>query len=266
MGLARLALAGLAVAIVALEVRRPLRRPAREPKLRRMERNAAVGAIAAITIRTCEYPIVLPLARLVERRRWGLLPRLPCPPAVRAVAALLALDYTLYVWHVLTHRVPALWRFHAVHHADLDMDATTAIRFHFAELLVSVPWRAAQVALIGVPPRLLELWQTITLMSVVFHHSNVRLSPHAERRLAALVVTPRLHGIHHSRVPAEANSNWSSGLTLWDRLHGTLSSDMEVDGVVLGVDGFDTPGDVTLPRLLAAPFTRAASGPGTARA
>ena len=109
------------------------------------------------------------------------------------------MDYTLYVWHILTHRVPLLWRFHAVHHVDLDLDASTALRFHFGELAVSVPYRAAQIALLGVDAEALSYWQMFLSLSVLFHHSNVRLPREFESVLSWFVVTPRMHGIHHSK-------------------------------------------------------------------
>lgn len=241
-----------AVALIATEIIRPLRRRAHEPKFRRMTRNAVIGGLAAATVQIAEHPLVVPVARATERSRIGLLPRLPLPPWLKTVLALVALDYTLYVWHVLVHRVPALWRFHAIHHADLDLDASTAIRFHAGELLASVPWRAAQVAIIGVPPHTLALWQSLTLLSVLFHHSNARLPVQVERALGIVFVTPRMHGIHHSRRLRERDSNWSSGLAVWDRLHGTLCLDAE-DEVPIGVDGYDTPDDVALRRLITRP-------------
>jgi sterol desaturase/sphingolipid hydroxylase (fatty acid hydroxylase superfamily) len=253
-GFLRFALFGVAAVLVATEVTHPLRRRQREPKLRHMRRNATVGALSLATVQLCEQPIVLPLARYVERRRWGLLPRLPVPDAVKPVLALVALDYTLYLWHVIVHRLPALWRFHRVHHADLDLDASTAIRFHVGELIASVPWRAAQVALIGVDARTLQTWQTLTLMSVLFHHSNARLPERVERLLALVLVTPRMHGIHHSTKADEMDSNWSSGLSLWDRLHGTFRLDVPQDAIEIGVAEVNGLDDVTLPRLLAAPF------------
>jgi sterol desaturase/sphingolipid hydroxylase (fatty acid hydroxylase superfamily) len=246
-------LIGGAATLICLELLRPLRRPPREPKLRRMQRNAAFGGIAAATVQMCEQPIVLPLARLVERRRWGLLQRLPLPRGARMALGLVALDYTLFLWHVLVHRAPALWRFHRVHHADLDLDASTAIRFHFGELIASVPWRAAQIVVLGIDARTLTRWQTLTLASVLFHHSNVRLHPTFERLLGYLVVTPRLHGIHHSREADEMDANWSSGLSLWDRLHGTLKTDIPQDEIDIGVSGVSRD-ELTLPRMLAAPF------------
>ena len=114
-------------------------------------------------------------------------------PAHVATAPVIMMDYTLYCWHVLIHRVPALWRFHAVHHVDLDMDASTALRFHFGEMAMSVPYRAAQVAMIGVSPRALSIWQALLFLSVMFHHSNVRLPRSFERWLVRFIVTPRMH-------------------------------------------------------------------------
>ena len=163
------------------------------------------------------------------------------------------MDYTLYWWHVLLHRVPALWRLHEPHHADRDLDASTALRFHVAEFLASVPWRCAQVVLIGVDARTLALWQRLTLLEVLFHHSNVRLPRDIERRLSTLVVTPRLHGLHHSIVRDERDSNYSSGLAVWDRLHGTADLNFQ-RSVIIGLP--DHGGTESLPETLALPFKR----------
>ena len=201
-------------------------------------------------------PVVAPVAALAVRRRLGLLGRMP-HGWLRTVLSLLLLDYSLYAWHVLTHRVPALWRFHAVHHVDLDLDASTAVRFHFGELALSVPWRAAQVAIIGVSPRDLRLWQQAVLVSIMFHHSNLRLPPDIERAVAVFFMTPQLHGIHHANEETIRDCNWSSGLTIWDRIHGTYRDDLAQSAITIGLAGCDHPEDVTLPRILAMPFTDA---------
>jgi len=240
-------------ALLWLEGRRPLRR-ATESKPARDARNLAVGAAGALVLLLVESPVAGRLAAAVERRRLGLLKAARLPGWAETAAAVLLLDYTLYLWHVLTHRVPFLWRFHVVHHSDLDLSATTALRFHFAELLLSVPWRAAQVVVIGVSPRALSAWQTLLMASILFHHSNVRLPAGFERRLVRLVVTPRMHGIHHSAVREETDSNWSSGLTAWDRLHGTLRLDVPQDEIDVGVPAYRDPREVTLGRLLRLPF------------
>lgn len=208
-------------------------------------RNLAVAATTAIALRLTEEPVVGKLAEMVERRRLGLLQRLRLPSVIETAVALVLMDYTLYVWHVLVHRVPLLWRCHLVHHVDLDLSTTTALRFHFSEMVLSVPWRAAQVLLIGVRRPILKAWQTATLAEILFHHSNFRLSHPLERLIEYLVVTPRMHGIHHSTVREETESNWSSGLTLWDRLHGTLRLDVPQQALTIGTPGYRDP--VSLP-------------------
>ncbi len=241
-------------AIVALETKRPLRPGKREPKLRRDLRNLAIASLGGATIQLLEDPLVRPLARRVEQNRWGLLQRKRLPAAVELAAGVLLMDYTLYLWHVLTHKVPFLWRFHAAHHVDLDMDASTAIRFHCGELACSVPYRAAQVLVFGIGPRILSTWQAFTFASILFHHSNMRLSPRLERRLQRLIETPRLHGIHHGNCPDQTDSNWSSGFSFWDRLHGTYRDELPQSELTIGVAGISRPEQVTLGRTLRLPF------------
>jgi sterol desaturase/sphingolipid hydroxylase (fatty acid hydroxylase superfamily) len=250
--LSLLLVGGAFATLVWLERWRPLRR-AVEPKLRRDVRNLVVASLAIATVQLAEKPVVAPLAALVERRRWGLLHRLSVPAWLKLPLGVILLDYTLYLWHVLTHQVPWLWRFHQVHHVDLDLDASTALRFHFGELAISVAWRAGQVLVLGVSPRGLAVWQTALLVEILFHHSNVQLPIAVERWLCRLIVTPRMHGIHHSIVPEETGSNWSSGLTVWDWLHGTLRLDVPQDAITIGVPAYRDPDEVTLPRILAMP-------------
>lgn len=236
-----------------LETRRPLRRPV-EPRLRRTGRNLALAAVSGLALQVAERPIIEPLARQVARRRCGMVQRLRLPRWLETAMAVLLLDYTLYLWHVLMHRWQPLWRFHLPHHVDLDLDTSTALRFHFSELVLSVPWRAGQVILIGVSPLSLSVWQTLLMLSILFHHSNVRLSVETERRLGRFVITPRLHGIHHSIVREETDSNWSSGLTLWDWLHGTLRLNVPQQEIVIGVPAYRESQEVTLRKILALPF------------
>lgn len=241
--------------LLLLELRRPLRRRNVEPKLRRDARNFVFAAISAATIQLAEMPVALPLAAWTDERGFGLLKLLALPSWLEVTLAVVLLDYTLYVWHMLNHKVPLLWRCHLPHHVDLDMDASTAVRFHFAELLTSVPWRAGQIVLLGVSPLALSIWQTTTLILVLFHHSNVELPLRVERWLCLIIVTPRMHGIHHSIAPGEQNSNWSSGLSVWDRLHRTLRLNVPHDAITIGVPAYRAPADVTLPRVLVMPFS-----------
>lgn len=236
-----------------LERRRPLRKE-REPKLKRTGRNFAVAGLAGITLQLIEQPVVQPLTAVVQKRGWGLLNLLKLPTWLEVVVAVILMDYTLYLWHVLMHRIPFLWRVHLPHHVDLDLDASTALRFHFGELGIATGWRVLQVTLIGVSPLSLSVWQTFVLLSIVFHHSNVDLPIEVEKRLNRIFVTPRMHGIHHSMVKEETNSNWSSGLTVWDWLHGTLRLNVPQDEITIGVPAYQDPKEVELVKVLEMPF------------
>jgi len=247
--------AGVFIALSLSELFRPLRRSV-ESKLVRAVRNFSVAAVGGPVVAFIETPVALGLSRIVHEHQWGLLNVLKLPLWLRIVLSVLLLDYTLYVWHVLTHKVPFLWRFHLVHHADLDLDASTALRFHFGELALSVPWRAAQVLAIGVSPGPFAAWQAMLVVSVLFHHSNVNLPVRFERLLNWIFVTPRMHGIHHSMIQDEANSNWSSGLSVWDRLHGTLRLNASPKTITIGVPAYPEPADVTLANLVVMPFRK----------
>lgn len=257
-------LTGLVGILLLLERRRPLRERA-DPGLRRLARNAAVAGTTALVVNIVERPLVTRLGEQVARRRWGLVPSLRLPAAAATVVTLALLDYTLYLWHILLHRLPLLWRFHAAHHVDLDLDVSTALRFHFGEFLASVPWRLAQVLLIGVDRRRLALWQKLTLAEVLFHHADLRLPLGLERWLARLIVTPRLHGVHHSTRAEERDSNFSSGLALWDTVHGTGHAMVPQREIVIGVPPYRETRQVTLARTLLLPFRSLALG-GTALA
>lgn len=242
----------------------PLRRRI-EPRLRRTVRNLSTGALALAVVTLLQAPLLSPVAAWCERHGVGLLRVLGLPRVIETVLAILLLDYTLWHWHRINHRVPFFWRFHLVHHVDRDMDASTGLRFHFGEMALSVGWRALQIAAIG--PSALSIWlyQVLLASSVLFHHSNTRLPVRIERVLVCLIVTPRMHGIHHSDWRNEADSNWSSLLSVWDVLHRTLRLNVPQSEVVVGVPAYRNPGDVTLGRILALPFHRQGEnwiGPG----
>jgi len=247
------AIAAAALAIILAERCRPLRKQTR-PALRRTARNAAIGAMSMAVVALVQTPLTQPLASRAEERRRGLVQRLLLRPWARDALAFLLMDYTMYLWHVATHRSPFLWRFHLVHHVDQDLDSSTALRFHAADMAISVPYRALQVALIGTGPRALRLWQSWFFLSVLFHHSNVRLPRGLERRMAALLTTPRMHGIHHTAVREQTESNWSSGLSLWDHLHGTFRFDAPREPI--GVPAYRSPEAARLIPSLALPFSR----------
>ena len=248
-------MAGAAIALFITEKRRPLRQQ-RQAEPARTIRNLVMGAGSIAVVNLLQRPLVDPLSARVREERWGIAQQVKGPEWLRDAVAFLLLDYTTYVWHVLTHKVPFLWRFHLVHHIDLDLDTSSALRFHVADMAISVPWRAGQVAVCGASPRALLLWQTFFFVSVVFHHSNVRLPLRFERRLVRVLTTPRLHGIHHSMVREETDSNWSSGISLWDWLHGTIKLDVEQESIAVGVPAYADPAATDLAPSLLLPFRK----------
>lgn len=239
----------LALLLLA-EVRSPAREP-RESRTTRLARNGALGGFALAATGLLETPLVVRVAALGERRGWGLLPRLRAPRAVRAIVAVALLDYGMYAWHAAMHRVPLLWRLHLVHHVDRDCDVSTAVRIHAVEIVLSVAVRVGQVVALGVTPREFALWQRLFGASVLFHHANVKLPAALDRVLGALIMTRR-HGIHHLASRYAQHGNWSSGLVIWDLLHGTLR-EADPEGEI-GIPAYRTPSDVTLARLIALPF------------
>lgn len=246
-------MAAAALGIVLAERRWPLRQPTQDEPERSL-RNVVLGAAALAMVQVAEAPLVQPLSRLAERRRIGLSQRLPLPAWGRDAAAFLMLDYGTYLWHVLTHKVPFLWRFHLVHHVDLDLDSTTALRFHAADMALSAPYRALQVVTAGASPRAFGVWQAFFFLSVLFHHSNIRLPLRLERILSRVFTSPRMHGIHHSTVQDETDSNWSSGLALWDHLHRTFRLDVPQDIIAIGVPAYRDPAELGIGNSLAMPF------------
>jgi sterol desaturase/sphingolipid hydroxylase (fatty acid hydroxylase superfamily) len=246
--------AAVAISFVA-EQRHPLRRRTR-PLGERLTTNAVMVVLAGVTLRLAMVPAALGVAAAGERAGAGLLRWLAAPPALAAVLGVLLLDWTVYVWHRLNHRAPVLWRFHLVHHTDLDLDVSTAFRFHAGELLLSIGWRSAQILVLGVTPAVVLAYEAAMEAATAFHHSNWRLPLALERRLALVFVTPRMHGIHHSVLEGETNSNWSVIFSWWDRLHRTLRRGVPDETLTIGLPAYRDPDELGVERLLALPFVR----------
>ncbi|MEN1681396.1 MAG: sterol desaturase family protein [Planctomycetota bacterium] len=181
---------------------------------------------------------------------------------------LLAFDCWMYWWHRLNHRVPLLWRLHRVHHSDTAMDASSGLRFHPGEILLSGAARLIVVPLLGVPAELVALYGAVALPVVLAHHANVWLPRWLDFGLftSGLLVTPAMHRVHHSRVRDETNSNYSSVLPIWDRLFGTLCVRRDIERIDFGLDEFRDPGAQTVAGMLTTPLaTGRASGAGETR-
>ena len=170
---------------------------------------------------------------------------------------LLLLDGWIYWWHRLNHRWPLLWRFHEVHHLDEFLDASSALRFHSGEVLLSAIVRAVVILVAGVPLASVIVFETLLAVAVMFHHSNLRLPAGLERLLSLVIVTPSIHWVHHHATRADTDSNYSSVLSVWDRLFGTRSGTRRAADMDIGVEGAR---EETITRLLLRPFLRDAAG------
>jgi sterol desaturase/sphingolipid hydroxylase (fatty acid hydroxylase superfamily) len=176
------------------------------------------------------------------------------PPLIAAIIGFLVMDWAYYWWHWAMHRIPFFWRFHNVHHTDLDLDVTTAARFHFGEILLSLPFRLLLVVLLGVPPLVYLVFEIVFESASIFHHSNWRLSLGLERLLNHVIVTPRMHGIHHSIVERETDSNWGTIFCWWDKIHRSLRRNIPQAEIIIGVAAFRDEQELTVGKLLTLPF------------
>jgi sterol desaturase/sphingolipid hydroxylase (fatty acid hydroxylase superfamily) len=193
----------------------------------------------------------------VNNQDWqfGLSYWLVAPVWMENILAFLLLDYSNYIWHILLHKLPILWRFHLVHHTDLDLDITTAFRFHFGEMLGSILFRGAAILIIGASPIMVLIYEIVFEAATQFHHSNTKLPFRLERFLNYLIVTPRMHGIHHSMVKRETDSNYSVIFSFWDRIHKTVRLNIHQDEIVTGVPAYADERELTIGKLLKLPFT-----------
>ncbi len=248
-------LATIFVVLFIAEGRRQLRKR-KQPRLQRIVINSIVAIPAFTLLRFLFLPVMVKLALKNRQLQWGLNYQYAAHPLIKGMVAFLIMDYTNYLWHVLNHKVPLLWRFHVVHHCDPDLDVTTAIRFHFGELIGSVFYRGAFVFLSGATALQVLLYEILFEGATQFHHSNLKLPFTLEKVLNKLIVTPRMHGIHHSVIRQETDSNYSVIFSFWDRLHNTVRLNVPQDKIVTGVPSYSDPDELTIGYLLKLPFTK----------
>jgi sterol desaturase/sphingolipid hydroxylase (fatty acid hydroxylase superfamily) len=212
--------AGVLLLMALWEALAPRRRLTVRRRLR-WASNLGLVALDTLAVRFLVPLGAVGLAVLAEERGWGLLNNLPVPGWSAVALAVVALDLAIYLQHVMFHAVPLLWRLHLVHHADLDFDATTGVRFHPIEILLSLGIKMAVVALLGAPALAVLLFEVLLNATSVFNHGNVRLPCWLDRLLRLVVVTPEMHRVHHSVIVRETNSNFGFNLPWWDFLFGT---------------------------------------------
>ena len=246
-------LACLLLILLLLQWRFPLRRR-HFSVLHRLVRNFVLSIPGFAVVRLAMLPVPLAVCAWAQQRHIGLLNWLAPPGWAAGIATFLLMDYAYWWWHRANHLVPLFWRFHNVHHTDLDLDVSTATRFHFGEMVFSVGFLSLAVVGFGVAP-VMFIGFFITLeAATLFHHSNWHLPLGLERVLNHVIVTPRMHGIHHSSVQRETDSNWGTIFCWWDKLHRTLRRDVPQDEITIGVAAYRDERELTLGKLLALPF------------
>jgi sterol desaturase/sphingolipid hydroxylase (fatty acid hydroxylase superfamily) len=255
----RLGVFALVFALMALwEIRAP-RRPLSVSKPARWLNNLGLVALNTLVLRLLFPAAAVGMAFYAEAHQWGLLNLLPLPFAVELLLSVIILDLVIWTQHLVVHKFPLLWKLHRVHHADLDYDLTTGLRFHPIEIILSMLIKFAAIALLGPPALAVLLFEAILNGMAVFNHANVSLPPRLDRLLRRVVVTPDMHRVHHSIERDETDSNYGFNLSLWDRLFGTYRDQPRAghDRMTIGIPSVREPGIANrLPGMLALPFRR----------
>ena len=218
--------------------------------------NLSISGLAFLLAAVLVRPAALATLQWTNAKTFGAIYLLPLPPLFAFVLSFLLMDLGFYYWHIANHRIPFLWRFHNVHHIDPDLDVSTGFRFHFGEVAMSVAFRVVQVSLIGLSGWAFAAYELVFQANTLFHHSNLRLPIGFERLLNKVLVTPRMHGIHHSQVRRENNSNFGVVFPWWDRVHRTLGLNIPQAEIAIGIAGYSQPEDNKLRNALLMPFRK----------
>lgn len=241
--------------LFAVEKLFPLRE-SRAGLLARLVVNGVISGLAFLIAMLVVRPSAIHTLDWASEQPFGLLHVMALPHWVEVLVGFLLLDLSFYYWHILNHKVPWLWRFHNVHHIDPVLDVSTGFRFHFGEVLLSTLFRVAQVGATGVSFATFAIYELVFQAGTLFHHSNLRLPIRLERWMTRLVVTPRMHGIHHSQVRSEANSNFGVVFPWWDRLHRTLGLNIPQSQIEIGIPGYTLPDDNRIWSTFLMPFAK----------
>ncbi len=249
------AFAGILALMAIWEVLAP-RRPQTIGRLLRWPSNLGIVIIDTLLVRFAFPVVAVGVALLGAERGGGLFQALAGPAWFAIPASILLLDLAIYLQHVLFHAVPLLWRLHRMHHADLEFDVTTGVRFHPIEILLSMAIKLGVVTALGAPAVAVLLFEVILNVTSMFNHGNVRLPTSIDRLLRCIVVTPEMHRVHHSIVRRETDSNFGFNLPWWDRLFGTYRAQPEAghEGMTIGIEQFRDPRELRLDRMLIQPF------------
>lgn len=241
------------VLLFAVESLSPLR-PFTRPRIRRVILNFVFSLISAAVGMLVVRLAGIGTAKWATGHEFGLLNALGISGPASLIVGFLLMDLSFYYWHRANHAVAFLWRFHNVHHTDPDLDVSTAFRFHFVEILYSSLFRVIQVSVIGVSVQLYIVYELFFTLETMFHHSDVRLPIQIERLMNKIIVTPRMHGLHHSFYRTETNSNYGVIFSVWDRIHRSLRLNVAQSAVQIGVPAYQNSQDNSFSSLIVMPF------------
>jgi sterol desaturase/sphingolipid hydroxylase (fatty acid hydroxylase superfamily) len=246
---------GVFAIVVLWEIFMPRRRQS-VSRWVRWPNNLGIVALNTVLLRILIPTAAVGLALIAEERSWGVFSYLILPGWLAVLVTVTVLDLAIYLQHIMVHAVPALWRLHRMHHADLDFDVTTGARFHPIEILLSMAIKLAVVAALGPPAVVVLIFEVVLNATSMFNHGNVLIPPRFDRVLRWVVVTPDMHRVHHSIIPRETNSNFGFNLPWWDRLLGTYRAQPADghEGMQIGITQFRTPRDLWLDRMLVQPL------------
>jgi sterol desaturase/sphingolipid hydroxylase (fatty acid hydroxylase superfamily) len=252
---------GILIAMMLWELAAPRRRK-EIPRVIRWTNNLGLVVLDTVILRLSFPLLAVGLAMIGAERGWGLFNNIDVPGWVAILVSVLLLDLAIYLQHVLFHAVPGLWRLHRMHHADLEFDATTGLRFHPVEIVMSMGIKLAVVAALGPPAVAVLIFEVLLNGTALFNHANIDLPRRVDRWLRLIVVTPDMHRVHHSVDPRETNSNYGFNLPWWDRLLGTYVAQPAKghEGMEIGIEQFRTRRDLWLDRMLVQPLRGPASG------
>ncbi len=247
---------GVFIIVAVWEVLSPRRRLTTS-KTTRWIGNLGVVAIYTTAVRLLFPLLAIDIALKAQEHNWGLLNNWDLPYWVSVLLGVMFLDFIIYLQHVMVHSVPMLWTFHMMHHADLDFDVTTGLRFHPVEIIVSMGIKIATVAFLGPPVIAVLIFEIVLNATSMFNHGNIRLPLNADKVLRRFVVTPDMHRVHHSVIIRETNSNFGFNFPWWDHIFGTYRPQpaMGHEGMTIGLSQFRDKKRLTLPWMLALPFT-----------
>lgn len=254
--LIRLAIfAGILALMAGLEAWLPRRRRSAGRWLR-WPSNLGVVVVDSLVVRLVFPTAAVGLALALEGRGIGLLPWLGVPQPLAILLAVVLLDLAIYLQHVMFHAVPVLWRLHRMHHADLDFDVTTGLRFHPVEILLSMVIKLMVVVALGAPAVAVLVFEVLLNATAMFNHANLRVPARLDSLLRLVLVTPDMHRVHHSVVPRETNSNFGFNLAVWDRIFGTYRAQPAAghEAMTIGIEQFRDPRELRLDRMLTQPL------------